>query len=236
MGKILAVLIFVISTQIPASELLDTKRNIEIDEILIGLDSINTTNFNCDPDLHLSKLRDVKGKEIPASVMSLEHLNQIFKVIASDPKIPFKYAQDGCNARAQEMSRILDKHGVTSAKIFIEGDLKVKTENSPKGYFEWWYHVAPAVKVKVGNKVMVYVIDPSIFDRPVPVEDWIKSQTSHSEEASKSKVIFFTNRYHYCVQDRDNVMTSYDKDNLLAGQGIMEANLSIQKEMMKGKK
>lgn len=38
--------------------------------------------------------------------------------------------------------------------------------------FKWWFHVAPLLSVKKGNKVEKMVIDHQFIDRPVSIKEW----------------------------------------------------------------
>lgn len=81
------------------------------------------------------------------------------------------YPDDGCYARAALANRNLFRwfHPVPS-KVFVFGNLRVKTTNSPRGAVGWWYHVAPIVEVDKEK----YVLDPSIeFTRPLPLVEWL---------------------------------------------------------------
>lgn len=81
------------------------------------------------------------------------------------------YPDDGCFARASLAIRNVFRwfHPLPN-KIFVFGNLRVKTKNSPRGVVGWWYHVAPVVEV---NEVK-YVLDPAIeFTRPLPMAEWL---------------------------------------------------------------
>lgn len=74
------------------------------------------------------------------------------------------YPDDGCYSRAELMSiRFENQKAPPPAKIFIFGNLLVKTPNTPSGTVEWWYHVVVAYK----SKGTVYVIDPSVDPRKI---------------------------------------------------------------------
>jgi hypothetical protein len=79
---------------------------------------------------------------------------------------------DTCYARADVAAVAGERAGVQMYKVnFIATKgavLNIATPNAPSGKVEWNYHVAPAVKV--GGQIVV--IDPSMFDRPVPVAQW----------------------------------------------------------------
>ncbi|BBM84511.1 protein-glutamine glutaminase family protein [Candidatus Uabimicrobium amorphum] len=86
------------------------------------------------------------------------------------------YPIDGCAARAALTSQNAALWGYKRpAKIFVFGNLKVDTEYSPKGYVEWFYHVAPIVAAN--DKY--YVLDPSIEQsRPLTVREWLQRMTN----------------------------------------------------------
>jgi len=94
------------------------------------------------------------------------------------------YPDNGCFARAAMMINSLEKKDVKKPwKVFIFGDLKVETENSPKGYVKWWYHVVPIVKVE-GE---AYVFDPAIDHyEALTLEDWAMRQTDDLDSVSFS--------------------------------------------------
>lgn len=85
------------------------------------------------------------------------------------------YPDDGCFARAQLMNINFRnwKYQKIPAKIFVFGNLNVKTPNSPNGYVSWWYHVAPIIKIEN----IPYVLDPAIDPKsPQKLDQWILKQ------------------------------------------------------------
>jgi hypothetical protein len=89
------------------------------------------------------------------------------------------YPDDGCFARAALAVLNLGKLNVTlPKKVFVFGDLDVKTINSPNGSVSWWYHVAPLVEID-GVK---YVLDPAIEPRnPLRLEDWLSRMNANPD-------------------------------------------------------
>ncbi|WP_413559375.1 protein-glutamine glutaminase family protein [Bdellovibrio sp. HCB209] len=70
-------------------------------------------------------------------------------------------------------------------KAFVEGDIVIDTKDPKYGVINWAYHVAPMALVKDSKgKVKKMVFDPSLFNRPVTVEDW----TAKMKENPESKV------------------------------------------------
>ena len=119
-----------------------------------------------------------------------------------DPKFERRatwlYPDDGCYARAGLAIRTLltaDPTMRAPGKIFAFGDLSVRTKNSPEGRVEWWYHVAPVVRV--GR--VTYVLDPSIEpSRPLTVDEWIGRQT----RTPKSTLVAICGSGTYVPSDR----------------------------------
>jgi hypothetical protein len=89
--------------------------------------------------------------------------------------IPFRYARDGCWARAHEMYRILSPTAAIG-KCWLYGNLKVRTANDPTCEVNWRYHVAPIVTVKDGAGNKPIVLDPALFTRPVSPSEWAAKQ------------------------------------------------------------
>ncbi|MBA2405575.1 MAG: hypothetical protein H0V66_12435 [Bdellovibrionales bacterium] len=83
----------------------------------------------------------------------------------------WNYPDDGCYARASLAMRNIFRWFIPMPnKVFVFGNLRVKTDNSPRGVVGWWYHVAPIVQVN-GIK---YVLDPAIEkSKPLPLKEWL---------------------------------------------------------------
>ncbi|HXH31392.1 MAG TPA: protein-glutamine glutaminase family protein [Bacteriovoracaceae bacterium] len=86
-------------------------------------------------------------------------------------RISWLYPNDGCYARAAMVMRLATKKAIPlPGKVFVFGDLKVLSRNSPWGPVTWWYHVAPVVEVKN----VKYVIDPAIEpSRALKLKEWL---------------------------------------------------------------
>ena len=237
------VLLLLLLFQLGPTAFAETIESKELQEQLKILEEDNLTNpdlcapTKIDRTITKSKLTDAEGKEFEVSMVSYEYLEEIFQNLANQKHIPFRYPEDGCYARAHEMSMIMEKQKLISGKVFIEGKLRVETTNSPLGHVEWWYHVAPIIKVKKGKEELVYVIDPSIFNKPVPVEEWYKIQTKHqaplaADEKDPSKK-YYTPRFTYQPFDSDKTeFTKEDKEDV---KETMASYLKIQEERDKEK-
>lgn len=182
-----------------------------------------------------TKIKNYLGKDFEISSISYEYLDEIFDFLASQKHIPFNYPEDGCYARAHEMARLMEEKGIASGKTFIEGSLRVETQNSPKGYVEWWYHVAPIVAVKKSDGTeVVYVIDPSIFDKPVPVVEWYDIQTKHA--AGKKDESYYTPRFSYEPIDKIIELDKFRDKDFKDVRSTMKRYLKIQEKRQKNNK
>lgn len=114
------------------------------------------------------------------STISLERATELFNKARAMKDIAWDYKQEGCYARAHLMARRFEAEGVRVDKVWIKGDLFV-----PETNFSWNFHVAPIVYVKDKNGVpQKMVIDPSLFDKPVTVEEWDHKMTKKTIKGS----------------------------------------------------
>jgi hypothetical protein len=73
----------------------------------------------------------------------------------------------------------MQKNGFKPRKIWSVAngeELFAKTKNHPRGYVTWGYHVAPVLGVRQQNSRRWYVVDPSLFDKPAPIAQWVNAQ------------------------------------------------------------
>ena len=86
------------------------------------------------------------------------------------------YPDDGCYTRASHMARLIGSTGRPKpGKIFVLGDLLVRTPFTRSGRMSWWYHVAAAYRK--GSAVVV--LDPSVDPRkPLLLADWLARLTN----------------------------------------------------------
>jgi hypothetical protein len=171
-----------------------------LDLLKLGLQTKKPLLVTEDDDRHeIVDVRDAGGLEPPkveaaqpepevsgvVGGISLRRAGEIFDLVSAqtcapraptNPCIPFLYPDDGCWGRAHEMARMVSAEGVAVRKVWLYGDLRVATKNSPACGVSWNYHVAPTLLVEDNNSSAVYVIDPSIFSAPVPQLDWKRIQ------------------------------------------------------------
>lgn len=95
-------------------------------------------------------------------------------------RITWFYPDDGCFARATAATNYLRERGYPDpAKLFLFGSLHVETQFAPPrwgGKVWWWYHVAPAYRVKD----QIFVFDPTVDNlRPLLLSEWVAA--THAE-------------------------------------------------------
>lgn len=139
------------------------------------------------------------AKEIDSDAIApitLEKAKELFSKAQAMDDIAWNYKLDGCYARAHLMARRFEDMGVEVNKIWMKGELAVETEGEDT--IEWNFHVAPVVSVKGddGNQKQ-YVIDPSIFGGPVPVEEWVGRITKPSFKVEETEYPFPNNSAMY---------------------------------------
>ena len=107
------------------------------------------------------------------------------------PCIPFQYVIDGCYARAHKMRWIItQKYRYCCEKVFSfaipwPDTLAVQANKWGGCCVFWWYHVAPLVRVRLGKwAVLLMVIDPGMFDKPVLLTTWLAAQENQTCSAN----------------------------------------------------
>jgi hypothetical protein len=98
--------------------------------------------------------------------------------VTIDQCISFQYVVDGCYARAHKMRQVLiEDFGYSCEKVFsYEGPDGYLAVDAGECCVYWWYHVAPLVSVYEGGAVNKYVMDPSMFEEPVTIDEWTGAQ------------------------------------------------------------
>ena len=127
---------------------------------------------NIHPDRHVEQ------------TISLARATELFTKATKMDDIAWNYKPDGCYARAHLMARRFEAEGVRVDKVWIKGDLYVP---GTEPLIQWNFHVAPIVYVDDGKGVIQkMVIDPSLFSKPVTVEEWDHKM---SKKTAKGSVI-----------------------------------------------
>ena len=150
------------------------------------------------------------GLQITVSVLDPQEAQSLFTELAERRDIPHGFLPDGSFARAHKMVRLLDDRNVTAAKAWVLGELFVDSQRF--GEVGLTYHVAPAVFLREGRSTALYVLDPSLFDKPVPHAAW-KAKLLAKPKAKLERA-YFTTRFAYDPRDRAKAMSGYEEEAL----------------------
>lgn len=119
---------------------------------------------------------EVSGEELQRLFVDVRDKRLLKDSKGRNRRLTYLFPDNGCFARAEMVTAEAGRTGqVKPAKIFVFGNLAVRTDFHPDGLVTWWYHVAPVLRV--GSEA--YVLDPSMdFRRPLPVSEWVKMMDS----------------------------------------------------------
>lgn len=129
------------------------------------------------------------------SIVDERQIQDIFRILSNKSNIPYKRNKQGCEARALAMAIIMDNMCLKSVKAFVQGPIYLQ---NPK--LTWSLHVAPILYVVTKDqKLMPYIIDPSLYERAVTLHEWASKLGTAS--FSTSKPLYITNQYNYLMKD-----------------------------------
>jgi len=145
-------------------------------------------------------------------------------------KIPWRYVENGCFARAALARIHLYSLGFPGIKkIFIFGKMHFKTAYSLTGEMTFKDHVAIAVRIKY----TCYILDPAVcYERPLTLLEWEKNlfclSTDHTAEFSVCSAFTMSHNSAFDELDPENEV-AIRKDRILTA--IELAAEFIEKEM-----
>ena len=88
------------------------------------------------------------------------------------------------------MTRAFKKNGVIADKVWARGDFSMKAKDGHE--INWNYHVAPVVYVKGRRgKIQKMVIDPSVSNKPLSVDKWLKSFERNKKRRAPAEVTHY---------------------------------------------
>jgi len=168
-------------------------------------------------------------KNIKISVIDSAQADSLFKKLASNKKISFKYPVEGCYARATQMGEIADLDGIQTGRVYAEGILNVKTDSAKYPNVSWPWHVAPVAYVKQANGFnQLMVFDPTIFQKPVTVAEWVVKMSADGEPKARIDKIYYGSRFQYYYRKFEVSRTSWNKHVLKAAKETSEKYLPLQ--------
>jgi hypothetical protein len=101
----------------------------------------------------------------------LKDAQKAFNFFKDQQDIPWKFADDGCYARAHVASmRVEEELNLDMDKVWLFGE-GLSPKSNPE--VNWFYHVAASINVKDQNgNIQPMIIDPSLADGPLSIEEW----------------------------------------------------------------
>lgn len=155
------------------------------------------------------------------NALSPEDAQALFDDLAAQTDIPFDYPPDCCYARAERMSQIMTGRGIENGKAWAYastfGALDPTNEDGSLVRFppgtgrpvQWGYHVAPTVQVRQPDGTCRdMVMDPSLRDRPVTVQEWEDLMGGAATSASTPNDIYYRDASGRTVIRRSDLPSS----------------------------
>ena len=167
--------------------------------------------------------QDAYCETLAITKISLWQSLALFRELAQDPAIPFRFLPDGCQARAQRMAESLLSRGVRPAKLFVKGKFELSNLWDPLWpVVRWQYHVAIVVSTEEGNKV----IDPSLFSEPVSIDRFLS--TFREFPVSRIDEVFLSGPHTYELNHRALVLDGFRERDLACGAELLRTGLVLQ--------
>lgn len=170
--------------------------------------------------------KDLKQATLQVSVVNEEYALRLFQEMTVQNNIPFGFPEDGCYARAHEMSFQFKKKGIATGKIFATGKFRISNEKADKGGVTWGFHVAPFLTLYRDGKLDILIVDPSLFHEPVLLDDWLGALTSHPR--SRLDSVFFTSPFVYHISQKNRRLKAFDPNDLRKSRRLMQRYLKRQ--------
>ena len=203
-----------------AGQELDRIRILRQQDAAVALSTTTDDASTGMPSAMALKLQQVAGAEQAkktgalAKTVSPSEAKALFDSYANNPRIPHDFIDEGCHFRAHVGAKLLEDAGVYSEKAFCVpdgGDLKIDSDLSPIGFTIGMFHTAPVIWVDAKDGPERRVLDPSMFDGPVPVEVW---QAEMSGLNGKDTDVLYLPRFAQHLMDRDEPPTTWNQKDL----------------------
>lgn len=168
------------------------------------------------------------------AVMSLAQARAFFhEVQKAKYGIPFSYVVDGCDMRALLVSKNLkEKFGISTFRVGLESQSEPLHKSTPyteEGVVEFDRHTAPGFCVlnPTTNRVEPYILDPSFFREPVPLNVWQSGFTNNGRIRAQS---FYGNSFS--LDPRSN-RSRYNRSELQETERLRQVFASEQNRMVR---
>ena len=192
--------------------------------------------------------RELRTPEGLLKVLTEKKAGAVFTEVAAMKDVPHTFLEEGCVHRSHVVAKRLEDAGIFTEKIFTiptSGDLVMETAKAKLGFTVAIYHEAVVVHVQTdaGNGIERRVIDPSVGDAPLTVEQWLASMHPSPvtpmgdlvpESERGSLETFFLPRFAYGLPDRNAPPTAWDPKDLESAFKWNDDAKAVQKDYEDG--
>jgi hypothetical protein len=156
---------------------------------------------------------EVSGAGGLVKAVSPKRAQELFDTLKG-ADIPHDFIDEGCLHRAHTEAKMLEDAGVFSEKIFLvpdATDLKIKSDKHPLGFTLAMFHVAPTLFVDGPKGPERRVMDPSLGDGPLTVEDWSSKMEGLNHKPCEA---LYLPRFAFHLMDRKDPPEEWRADDL----------------------
>ncbi len=157
-----------------------------------------------------TSFKDANTKRFSVSVVNFDYALRVFKSLSR--AFARNESLDGCYARAHRISYILEKHGLLTGKVTAIGDFRLRDRRTASGVASWRYHMAPLIAINDGANVSAWVLDPTLFNEPVPLTAWLGLLVH--QKGSLLKEAYLTSRFVYHPNQKSKTLEHWDAKDL----------------------
>ncbi|CAN5458094.1 hypothetical protein BH10BDE1_BH10BDE1_07790 [soil metagenome] len=181
---------------------------------------------------------DVRKPKLVLSVVTKEEADRLFAQFKAREDIPYDYLPGCCHTRATELTRMADKQGINMGKIFLEGNLGVRSGEGKYFPVEFNWHVAPVVWVKSAGRLELMAFDPAFFEAPVAIAEFKR----HFEEKiigrpeSQVRSLYFGSKYQNKNKAVEKKKYTYSETDLSENRKEMQKCFDVAREITSPKR
>lgn len=192
--------------------------------------------------------RDLRSSDGLLKVLTEKKATAVFDTLAAMKDVPHTFLEEGCFHRSHVLAKRLEEAGIFCEKIFTiptSGDLVMETAKAKLGFSVAIYHEAVVVHVVSddGSGIERRVLDPSVGDRPLRVDEWLATMHPSPvtpmgdvvpESERGSLETFFLPRFAYGLSDRSAPPTSWNEKDLASAFQWNDEAKTVQKDYEDG--
>ena len=107
-------------------------------------------------------------------------------------ELAWNFPLAGCEERAHLASQWLQSQGLSSGKAFLVANentsfrLRINHPLKPGAQITWKYHVAPLILIETPEGPQPYVLDGTLAEKPMPLNEWTQKMTAHDDRTKNA--------------------------------------------------